>query len=70
VSPKAAADFAREKKAMKTTRIITMALLVHVLPMGVYYLFLPIYFKSGSYIVNVILLSHPVAISILSFNSL
>ena len=70
VSPQAAADFAKEKKALKTTRIITMALLVYVLPTGVHYLFLPVYVKSSSYIVNIILLSHPVVISVLSLNSM
>ena len=47
-----------------------MALLVYVLPTGVHYLFLPVYFKSSSYFVNIILLSHPVVLSVLSLNSL
>jgi len=70
VSPQAAADFAKQKKALKTTRIITMTLLVCFLPANVHYFFLPIYFKSSSYIVNVIVLSQPVLVSVLWFNSL
>ena len=70
VSPQAAADFAKEKKALKTTRIIVMALVVCILPMIVYGVFLQAFFKSSSYIVNVIVLSHPVMLSIISLNSL
>jgi len=70
VSPQAAADFAKEKKAVKTTRIIIMALLVCFLPMYACYIFFLVFFKSSSYIVNVIVLSHPVVISVLSLNSL
>ena len=36
VSPQAAADFAKEKKALKTTRIIIMALLVCLFPLFLY----------------------------------
>ena len=68
VSPQAASDFAKEKNALKTTRIITMLLLVSVLPTGVHYLLLHVYFRSSSCIVNVIVLSHPVVISVLSLN--
>ena len=70
VSPQAAADFAKEKKALKTTRIIIMALLVSLLPLFIYYLFLYVFFKRCSYIVNVIVLSHPFVFSFLSLNSL
>ena len=70
VSPQAAADFAKQKKALKTTRIITMTLLGCFLPVNVHYFFLPIYLKSSSYVVNVILLSQPVLVSVLWFNSL
>ena len=70
VSPQAAADFAKEKKALKTTRIITMTLLVCFLPVNVHYLLLQVYFKSSSYIVNVLVLSHPVLLSVLWLNSL
>jgi len=70
VSPQAAADFEKEKKALKTTRIIIMALLVCCLPVIVYGVFSHVFFKSSSYIVNVIVLSHPVVISVLSLNSL
>ena len=70
VSPQAAADFANQKKALKTTRIITMTLLVCFLPVKVHQTFLHVYFKSSSYIVNVILLSRPVLVSVLWFNSL
>ena len=70
VSPQAAADFAKEKKALKTTRIIIMALLVCFFPLIVCNLLLNIFFKSSSYIVNVIVLSHPVVVSVISLNSL
>jgi len=70
VSPQAAADFAKEKKALKTTRIILMALLVCTLPIFSYAVFLQVSFKGSSYIVNVIVLSHPVVISVVSLNSL
>ena len=70
VSPQAAADFAKEKKALKTTRIIIMALLVCLSPLIVYNLLLHVFFKSGSYIANIIVLSHPVVISVISLNSL
>ena len=70
VSPQAAADFAKEKKALKTTRIITITLLVCFLPVNVHYLVLHVYFKSSSYIVNLIVLSHPVLVSVLWLNSL
>ena len=70
VSPQAAADFAKGKKALKTTRIIIMALLVCYFPMIVYNLLLNAFFKSGSYIENVIVLSHPVAVSVILLNSL
>jgi len=69
VSPQAAADFAKEKKSLKTTRIIVMALLVCFLPVIVHCLFLHVFFKSSSYIVKVIVLSHPLVISVLSVNS-
>ena len=39
VSPQAAADFAKEKKALKTTRIIIMALLVCLFPLLLYVFF-------------------------------
>ena len=70
VSPQAAADFAKEKKALKTTRIIVVGLLGCSLPMGVAGVFSQVFFKSSGYIVNVIVLSHPVVISVLSLNSL
>ena len=70
VSPQAATDFAKEKKALKTTRIIIMALLVCFLPRFVYILFSYANYNSSSYIVNVIILSHPVFVSFLSLNSL
>ena len=70
ISPQAAADFAKEKKALKTTRIIIMILLVCLLPLLVHYSFLNVFFKSSSYIVNVIVLSHPVVLSVISLNSL
>ena len=70
VSPQAAADFAKEKKALKTTRIIIMALLMCFIPMIVYNLLLNVFFKGNSYISNVIVLSHPVVLSVISLNSL
>ena len=70
VSPQAAADFAKEKKALKTTRIIIMALLLCFLPVILHYFFLPLYFKSSNYVLNVLVLSHPVVATILSLNSL
>ena len=39
VSPQAAADFAKEKKALKTTRIIIMALLVCLFPLFLYVIY-------------------------------
>ena len=70
VSPQAAADFAKEKKTLKTTGIITITLLVCFLPVNVHYLLLQVYFKSSSYIVNALVLSHPVLLSVLWLNSL
>ena len=70
VSLQAAADFAKEKKALKTTRIIIMALLVCFLPRLVYSLFSYVFYNSSSYTVNVTILSHPVFVSFLSLNSL
>jgi len=52
VSPQAAVDFAKEKKALKTTRTIAMAR-VFFLPVFVHYLVLPVYLKSSSEQVNV-----------------
>ena len=70
VSPQAAADFAKEKKALKTTRIVIMTLLVCYFPMLVYNLVLNVVFKRRSYVVNVIVLSHPVVVSVILLNSL
>ena len=71
ISPQAAADFAKEKKALKTTRIITMALLACLFPLFLYVLFWSVsQSKSSSYTVNVIVLSHPVFIWLSSLNSL
>ena len=70
VSPQAAANFAKEKKALKTTRIIIMALVVCFLPPFVYVLFSYAFYNSSNYIVNVIILSHPVFVSFLPLNSL
>ena len=70
VSPQAAANFAKEKKALKTTRIIILALLVCLFPLIAYNLLMQVFFKSSSYIENVIVLSHPVVISVFSLNSL
>ena len=70
VSPQAAADFAKEKKSLKTTRIIVMALLVCFSPLFVHQLLLHVYFKSRSYMGNVMVLSQPVLVSVSSLNSL
>ena len=70
VSAQAAADFAKEKKALKTTRIIIMALLVCLFPLFMYVLVWSVSSKSSSYTVNVIVLSHPVCIWLSSLNSL
>ena len=70
VSPQAAADFAKEKKALKTTRIIIMALLLCFIPLIVYNLLLNVFFKGNSNIANVIVLSYPVVVSVISLNSL
>ena len=70
VSPQAAADFAKEKKALKTTRIIIMALLVCLFPLFLYIVFWSVSSETSGYIVNVIVLSHPVCIWLSSLNSL
>ena len=70
VLPQAAADFAKEKKALKTTSVIIMALLVCFLPRLVYSLRSYANYDSSNYIVNLIILSHPVFVSFLSLNSL
>ena len=70
ISPEAAADFAKEKKALKTTRIIIMALLVCLFPLFLFVMFWSVSSESSSYIVNVIVLSHPVCIWLSSLNSL
>ena len=70
VSPQAAADFAKEKKALKTTRIIIMALLVCFFPLFVYILISLAFSKSDSYIVNVITFSLPILKSFFLINSL
>ena len=70
VSPQAAADFAKEKKALKTTRIIIMALLVCLFPLFMYVFLWFAFSKSSSYTGNVIILSHPVFIWLSSLNSL
>ena len=70
VSPQAAADFAKEKKALKTTRIIIMALLVCLVPLIVYNLLSNVFLTGNSYITNVTVLSHPVVVSVISLSSL
>ena len=70
VSPQAAADFAKEKKALKTTRIIIMALLVCLFPLFLYVFFWFLFSKRNSHTGNVILLSQPVFVWWYSLNSL
>ena len=69
VSLQAAADFAKEKKALKTTRIIILTLLLCILPPSVYGLFLRIFSNSSNYIVTVVHLSHPVVSTFNLLNS-
>ena len=70
VSLQAAADFAKEKKALKTTRIIIVALLFCIFPLLMYVFLWFVFFKGSSYTGNVIVLSHPVFIWLSSLNSL
>ena len=70
VSPEAASEFAKEKKALKTTRIIIMALLVCLFPFFMYVFLWFVFSKNSSYTGNVIILSHPVCIWLSSLNSL
>ena len=71
VSPQAAADFAKEKKALKTTRIIIMALLLCLVPLPfMYILFWIVFSKSSNYTANIIALSYPVFVTLSSLNSL
>jgi len=70
VSAEAAANFAKEKKALKTTRIIIMALLLCLIPLFLY-VFCWFAFSGGnSHTGNVVLLSHPVFVWLYSLNSL
>ena len=52
ISPQAAAEFAKEKKALKTTRIIIMALLVCLFPLFMYVFFWFLFSKRNSYTGN------------------
>ena len=70
VSPEAAAEFAREKKALKTTRIIIMVLLVCLFSLFMYVFFWLLFSKRDRYSGSVILLSHPVFVWLSSLNSL
>ena len=70
VSPQAAAEFAKEKKALKTTRIIVMTLLLCLSPLFMYNFLWSVFFKSTSYTGNVIVLSRPVFQWSPSLNSL
>ena len=70
VSQQAAEDFAKEKKALKTTRIIIMALLFCLFPLFMYIFLWFVFSKGSSYTGNVIILSHPVFIWLSSLNSL
>ena len=69
VSPQTTADFAKEKKALKTTRIIIWTLLVCFFPSLLHYLFLT-FAKNFNYIIIVIILSYPISRSCLLINSL
>jgi len=70
VSPQAAADFAKEKKALKTTRIIIMVLLLCIFPLFLYTFCWLLFSGGGSHTGNVILLSHPIFVWLYSLNSL
>ena len=72
ISPQlqAAADIAKEIKALKTTRIIIMALLVSLFPLFLYVVLWSVSSKNSSYTVNVILLYHPIFIWLSWLNSL
>ena len=70
VSPQTIADFAKENKALKTTRIIIMALLVCLFPLFLYVVFWSVSSKNSSYTVNAILLYHPIFIWLSWLNSL
>ena len=70
VSPEAAAEFAKEKKALKTTRIIIMALLACLFPLSMYVFFWLLFSKRDCFLGSVILLSHPVFVWLSSLNSL
>ena len=69
VSPQTTADFAKEKKALKTTRIIIWTLLVCFFPSLLHYLFLA-FAKNFNYIIIVIILSYPISMCCLLINSL
>ena len=70
VSPQAAAEFAKEKKALKTTRRNIMALLVCLFALFMYVFFGFLFSKRNSYTGNIIVLSHPVFVRLYSLNSL
>lgn len=70
ISQQAIADFEKEKKALKTTRIILITLLVCNLPMITFVLFLNASSNSSSDIVHVITLSHPIFVFSFLINSL
>ena len=69
VSLQAAADFPKEKKALKTTQIIILALLVCYFPTILHRLVLIAFAKSSNYIITVIILSSPITAAFLSINS-
>jgi len=70
VSQQAAEDFAKEKKALQTTRIIIMALFFCLFPLLVYVFLWFVFSKGSSYTGNVIVLSQPVFIWLSTLNSL
>ena len=70
VLPQVTADFAKQNNALNTTRILTMALPVCFIPLIVYNLLLNVFFKGNSNIANIIVLSYPVVVSVISLNSL
>ena len=70
VSQEAAANFAKEKKALKTTKIIVMALVFSYFPSIVFFIIVHVFSQSWNHAVNVIILSQPLWNSCLLANSL
>lgn len=70
VSQEAIANFAKEKKALKTTRIIILTLVFCYFPSFIFLGMITTFRKSSSDALNVITLSHPLCSSCVLLNSL